>query len=124
MIAGDRDGTSVPDLPGGGDAPGPPSPSPICPKSGTLPRPHPRFAEIGDQAASALPALNLNPIRVHESIISSDRAGTEYGRLPWLAAATVPSQALSSRAPGLPNVERRLGLGGPAWHMGRRLLSY
>jgi hypothetical protein len=28
----------------------PPSPSPICPESGTLPRPRPRFAEIGDQA--------------------------------------------------------------------------
>jgi hypothetical protein len=45
-------GASVPDLPGGGDAP--PSPSPICPDSGTrtLARPagRPRFAEIGDQA--------------------------------------------------------------------------
>jgi hypothetical protein len=39
----------APDLPGGGDAP--PSPSPICPESGTLPRPRPQFAEIGDQAA-------------------------------------------------------------------------
>ena len=38
----------VPDLAGDGDAP--PSPSPICPESGTLPRPRPRFAEIGDQA--------------------------------------------------------------------------
>ncbi len=47
-LSGDGDGASVPDLPGGGDAP--PSPSPICPESGTLPRPRPRFAEIGDQA--------------------------------------------------------------------------
>ena len=47
-LPGDGDGTSVPDLPGGGDAP--PSPSPICPESGTLPRPRPRFAEIADQA--------------------------------------------------------------------------
>ncbi len=49
-LPGDGDGASVPDsdLPGGGDAP--PSPSPICPESGTLPRPRPRFAEIGDQA--------------------------------------------------------------------------
>ena len=39
---------TVPDLSGDGDAP--PSPSPICPESGTLPRPRPRFAEIGDQA--------------------------------------------------------------------------
>ena len=36
---------TVPDLAGDGDAP--PSPSPICPESGTLPRPRPRFAEIG-----------------------------------------------------------------------------
>jgi hypothetical protein len=50
-LSGDGDGASVPDLPGGGDAP--PSPSPIssCPESGTLPRPRARFAEIGDQAA-------------------------------------------------------------------------
>ncbi len=47
-LSGDGDGASVPDLSGGGDAP--PSPSPICPESGTLPRPRPRFAEIGDQA--------------------------------------------------------------------------
>ena len=40
-LSGDGDGASVPDLPGGGDAP--PSPSPICPESGTLPgRPRPR----------------------------------------------------------------------------------
>ncbi len=33
--------------------------------------------------------LALNPIRVHESIILSgiQVAGTEYGRLPWLARA-------------------------------------
>jgi hypothetical protein len=31
-LSGDGDGASVPDLPGGGDAP--PSPSPICPESG------------------------------------------------------------------------------------------
>jgi hypothetical protein len=36
-LPGDGDGTSVTDLPGGGDAP--PSPSRICPESGTLPRP-------------------------------------------------------------------------------------
>ncbi len=47
-LSGDGDGASVPNLPGGGDAP--PSPSPIRPESGTLPRPRPRFAEIGDQA--------------------------------------------------------------------------
>ncbi len=48
-LSGDGDGASVPDLAGDGDAP--PSPSPICPGTGTLPRPRPRFAEIGDQAA-------------------------------------------------------------------------
>ena len=47
-LSGDGDGASVPDLAGDGDAP--PSPSPICPGTGTLPRPRPRFAEIGDQA--------------------------------------------------------------------------
>jgi hypothetical protein len=29
--------------------------------------------------------LALNPIRVYESIILLGTAGTEYGRLPWLA---------------------------------------
>ncbi len=47
-LSGDGDGASVPDLSGSRDAP--PSPSPICPESGTLPRPRPRFANIGDQA--------------------------------------------------------------------------
>jgi hypothetical protein len=42
----------VPDLPGGGDAP--PSPPPICPELGTLPRPRPRFAEIGPRARGPL----------------------------------------------------------------------
>jgi hypothetical protein len=53
-LSGDGDGASVPDLSGGGDAPPSPGPSPICPESGTLPRPRPRFAEIGDQAASVV----------------------------------------------------------------------
>jgi hypothetical protein len=46
---GDRPGT-VPGLARDGDAP--PSPSPICPESGTLPRPRPRFGENGDGGES------------------------------------------------------------------------
>ena len=33
--------------------------------------------------------LALNPIKVYESIISSGIAGTEYGRLPWLALSVM-----------------------------------
>ncbi len=33
--------------------------------------------------------LALNPIRVYESIILSGIAGTEYGRLPWLALSVL-----------------------------------
>ena len=47
----------VPDLAGDGDAP--PSPSPICPESGTLPRP--RFPSGGPRIPR--PALNLTPVR-------------------------------------------------------------
>jgi hypothetical protein len=43
---------TVPDLAGDGDTP--PSPSPICPESGTLPRPRPRFG--GDSDGDAPPS--------------------------------------------------------------------
>ncbi len=42
--------------------------------------------------------LALNPIKVYESIISSGTAGTEYGRLPWLALSQAVMSGHTSNA--------------------------
>ena len=42
--------------------------------------------------------LALNPIKVYESIISSGTAGTEYGRLPWLALSVFKLGGYTSNA--------------------------
>ena len=42
--------------------------------------------------------LALNPIKVYESIISSGIAGTEYGRLPWLALSVMSGHTSNAAA--------------------------
>ena len=44
--------------------------------------------------------LALNPIKVHESIISSGIAGTEYGRLPWLALSVMSGHTSNAASEG------------------------
>ena len=51
--------------------------------------------------------LALNPIKVYESIISSGIAGTEYGRLPWLALSVMSGH--TSNAASEP-VSRRVAI--------------
>ena len=50
---------TVPDLSGDGDAP--PSPSPICPESGTLPRPRPDFKLPGTGTSPRFPSGGPRP---------------------------------------------------------------
>jgi hypothetical protein len=42
----------------------------------------------------------LNPIRVYESIILSGTAGTEYGRLPWLALSVLGGYTSNAASEG------------------------
>ena len=44
--------------------------------------------------------LALNPIKVYESIISSGIAGTEYGRLPWLALSVMSGHTSNAASEG------------------------
>ncbi len=44
--------------------------------------------------------LALNPIRVYESIILSGIAGTEYGRLPWLALSVLGGHTSNAASEG------------------------
>ena len=44
--------------------------------------------------------LALNPIRVYESIILSGIAGTEYGRLPWLALSVLGGYTSNAASEG------------------------
>ncbi len=76
-LSGDGDGARVPDLPGGGDAP--PSPSPICPESGTLPRPRPRFAGDGDAPPSPIPIGVSEHLSVPWNFRANFRRGVTFG---------------------------------------------
>ena len=51
---------------------------------------------------SVLLLVALNPIKVHESIISSGIAGTEleYGRLPWLALSVMSGHTSNAASEG------------------------
>ena len=44
--------------------------------------------------------LALNPIKVYESIIPSGIAGTEYGRLPWLALSVMSGHTSNAASKG------------------------
>jgi hypothetical protein len=79
----------VPDLSGDGDAP--PSPTPICPESGRLPRPRPRLAGDGDAGASHQPGIRAQAA-------------------PWSRATPTEWQGRSARAG---NRRAPLGLGAP-----------
>ncbi len=46
--------------------------------------------------------LALSPIRVYESIILSGTAGSEYGRLPWLALSVLGGHTSNAASEGLP----------------------
>ncbi len=53
--------------------------------------------------------LALNPIRVYESIILSGTAGTEYGRLPWLALSVLGGgHTLNAASEGCHSIAQRI----------------
>ena len=97
-------------------------PSPICRGSGVRPHPHPRVAGDGGSIPIPIPdspesGIQLSTIEyckgvefrlpqcltlrlIASSPESSGIAGTEYGRLPWLALSVMSSHASNAASEG------------------------